>query len=291
MRIFVFLFVLVLSVPAIRADEQARRIQEELRKRQLYFGDIDGRLTPQTCSALRAYQQRKAFRASGDPDAATLQSLGLEPTPSLPDQPVLRSDVALPPGTAEATSAPAAALSVSSTASAATDGDVPPPEPTQPIAEYVRTPPPGAKPLSPKAKPQVQRFVQDYLKDSSSGDPRLELRYYADQVNYLHHGVVDKRTIHRRARQYQKLWPKRNLEMVNAGYYFIKQRPGEIIVKFQTDFDLENDRRQHARGQTLNVLTLRISGNQMRIVSVQEERVAGHPARRPPFLCRLLRCE
>src|SRR5207302_7400454 len=85
---------LFFCTPAVRADEQTRRAQEELRKRNLYFGDIDGRQTPETAAAIREYQRRKGFGATGEIDTVTADSLKLPPG-NLPDVPVLRSDVAL----------------------------------------------------------------------------------------------------------------------------------------------------------------------------------------------------
>ena len=78
-------------VPPTRADDTMRSVQEELRKRNLYFGEVDGMPSPQVAAALRRYQQRKGFAATGQADATTLHSLNLEapalaavPAPSLP---------------------------------------------------------------------------------------------------------------------------------------------------------------------------------------------------------------
>ena len=80
---------------AARADEPTRAVQEELRKRKLYFGDVDGRETPSFLDAVKKYQERKGFAVTGQTDADTLRSLGISPPAQekvLPDVPVLRSD-------------------------------------------------------------------------------------------------------------------------------------------------------------------------------------------------------
>ncbi|MBV9126885.1 MAG: peptidoglycan-binding protein, partial [Verrucomicrobia bacterium] len=61
------------------ADEVVRQVQEELRRRNLYYGDIDGRNSRAVASALRRYQERKGFPVSGAPDDETLHSLGIAP--------------------------------------------------------------------------------------------------------------------------------------------------------------------------------------------------------------------
>src|SRR3954453_10446092 len=83
------------------ADDLVRSAQEELRRRNLYFGDVDGRQSPELQEALKKYQKRKGFSASGREDPDTLRSLGLsprspnEPRPKefeWPEEPVLKSD-------------------------------------------------------------------------------------------------------------------------------------------------------------------------------------------------------
>ena len=56
--------------PAVRADEQTRRAQEELRKRNLYFGDINGQMNRELTEALKRYQTRKGFNSSLTADRA-----------------------------------------------------------------------------------------------------------------------------------------------------------------------------------------------------------------------------
>src|SRR5439155_3892623 len=81
----------------LRADETVRQVQEELRKRNLYFGNIDGQSSPGLVDALKRYQARKGFAVTGkvDSDTATslhVQAVSVAATAPLPDMPVLRSD-------------------------------------------------------------------------------------------------------------------------------------------------------------------------------------------------------
>ena len=56
MRTFACLFCLVLWMSTLaRADETVRQVQEELRKRNLYFGNIDGQTSPVLVDALKRY--------------------------------------------------------------------------------------------------------------------------------------------------------------------------------------------------------------------------------------------
>src|SRR5918998_409508 len=93
---------LLLTCSLAFADERVRQVQEELRRRNLYFGDVDGHATPELGNALKRYQSRKGFDVTGTIDEPTAVSLGVEPAQgatvasaaSLPDATVLRSDTA-----------------------------------------------------------------------------------------------------------------------------------------------------------------------------------------------------
>src|SRR5205085_6526047 len=61
---FLFLGILLVTVVQLFADEATRRAQEELRKRNLYFGDINGQSNPEFTEALKDYQMRKGFNAN-----------------------------------------------------------------------------------------------------------------------------------------------------------------------------------------------------------------------------------
>jgi peptidoglycan hydrolase-like protein with peptidoglycan-binding domain len=133
-------------------DDTTREVQEELRKRNLYFGDVDGRQTPGFIEAVKKYQERKGFAVTGATDADTLRSLGLSslevaPNAQLPDVPVLRSDRNMSGDRAAAT-APAAS------------------QPPRPDA-----PPPG--------RAEMISWLRRYLEACQTPDTNDELGYYA----------------------------------------------------------------------------------------------------------------
>ena len=69
------LLVLLLLPNLARADETVRQVQEELRKRNLYFGNIDGKTSAVLSDALKRYQARKGFAVTGKVDSDTATSL------------------------------------------------------------------------------------------------------------------------------------------------------------------------------------------------------------------------
>jgi len=74
--------------PSAFGDEQLRKLQEELRKRHLFFGNINGESSPALTTAIARYQRKKGFVVTGIVDRATRESLGIpggapqiDPTP------------------------------------------------------------------------------------------------------------------------------------------------------------------------------------------------------------------
>ena len=74
----------------IFADEQVRRVQEELRKRHLFYANANGEKGPALTRALKRYQQKKGFAPTGVIDSVTLTSLGIRtPAPFAATTPVV----------------------------------------------------------------------------------------------------------------------------------------------------------------------------------------------------------
>src|SRR4051794_6859352 len=105
-RIALLFLFLAFFVGVLRAQDDLRSVQEELRRRDLYFGDVNGRDSAELQTATKRYQERKGFPATGKPDRETLKSLGLvprspnEPPPpelAWPQEPVLPSDEKIDP--------------------------------------------------------------------------------------------------------------------------------------------------------------------------------------------------
>lgn len=222
-------------------------MQEELRKRNMFHGDVDGRQTPAFIEALREYQQRKGFRVTGVPDEDTLRSMGISAKPAvadLPDVPVLRSDRSGPSG-----AAPVAAAPISPSAQ---------PAPTN-------APPPTAD--------EMRAWVAKFLEANETHDVSDELAYYADQVQYFHHGTVDKEHIRRELLAYAQQWLDRQFSV--AGPVRVKKQGEHTVVRCRIKFELANAAgTRKASGQADNILTLaRRPDLSWEIVGHQEQRV------------------
>lgn len=69
-------------IDIVFADAQVRKVQEELRRRHLFYGEITGEVSPALTAAITRYQEKKGFARTGRLDLQTCASLGVVKTPA-----------------------------------------------------------------------------------------------------------------------------------------------------------------------------------------------------------------
>jgi hypothetical protein len=263
-RVLACFFVLLIATPGtVRADEIVRQVQEELRKRNLYFGNIDGQESPELAAALKRYQKRKGFAVTGSVTEETTTSLHVQAatvasTAGLPDGPVLKSDVAsaLPESQR---------LALQREAEEKPDLDPSPPPPAE-------SPAPGQD-VNPE---RVNKLVQDYLRDAETQDIPAQLKYYAFPVRYFDHGTVTEPFVVRDTTNYVKNWPERKYTLAAPVSFFAGETEGETNIEFTISFELQNKARKsknRAFGRTRNWWTVRAEGDDLKIVAIREQRL------------------
>jgi len=75
-RILILLMMVALGALA-RADEQTQAVQQALKEKGFYYGQVDGQGGPETDAAIRRYQIREGLDVTGKMDEQTLDSLHL----------------------------------------------------------------------------------------------------------------------------------------------------------------------------------------------------------------------
>jgi len=259
MRAIVCLCVVLIGTAApLRADEKVRQVQEELRKRNLYFGNVDGQESPELSGALKRYQTRKGFAVTGSVDDETATSLHIQTTAvsagSLPDLPVLRSDAAR-----ELPAPQRLALE------RAADEN----------ADFAPSPFPPAEPPGPGqdlTPERVNKLVADYLHDAETDDVPAQVKYFAYPIEYFDHGRVDEQFVLKDVRNYLKRWPQRKYTLSQPVSFFAAGRENETIVEFLIAYDVRN-KNHTASGRTKNWWTLRAEGDELKIVAIREQRL------------------
>jgi hypothetical protein len=238
-----------------RADEETRQVQEELRKRHLFFRDIDGRPSLDYAIAIKRYQARQGFAVTGVADEMTLYSLGIgepaspaEGKADLPDVPVLKSDAALP----DLRPAPAPVPTKEQNAGAVSTAE-------------------------------IRTFLRRYFDACQAASPQEELAFYADRVAYFDHGAVDKPYIQNELAVYNQRWPIRKYALGDSLRVF--KKGNFTIVGVRVSFEVANPpNNRRASGKTDNTFSLAKRGDSLEIVSVTEARVRrpSRHRRRPP---------
>ncbi len=260
-NVLLVLGLVLVLVPRLLADDQTRQVQEELRKRHLYFGDINGLPNTELESALKRYQARKGFAVTGRIDGDTASSLGIAATltevasnPPLPNEPILRNDFARE-------------LS---------------PEQRQQLEEqrqhdddaFGNNPPPPAEsppPVDELTRQRVTQLVQDYLRAGESNDPAAQSTYYAFPLDYMHDGLQTAAYVERDASRQIRKWPRRKFMLSGPVTCVASPRDGELIVDFNYAYEEVGDRT--ARGQVHQQWRVRADGDGLKITKIDEHRL------------------
>jgi putative peptidoglycan binding protein len=264
LRLFAILLIQALCLSALaRADETVRQVQEELRKRNLYFGNIDGQNSAVLTDALKRYQTRKGFTITGQVDKDTATSLHIREaavpaSEPLPDMPVLKSDRA-------------SALTESQRLALQREAEDRPDQTPSPPAPAES---PGlGQDLTPD---RVNKFVQDYLRDAEGPSVPAQVKYFAFPVRYFSDGIVSEDFVTRDTTNYVKHWPERKYTLRGPVNFFASGKEGETEIEFTIGFELRNVARKtknKAKGHTKNWWTVRMEGDEMKIVAIREERL------------------
>ena len=259
-RLWCLLF--ILSTTTLFADNQVRDVQEELRKRNLYFGEVDGRMTPDLANALKRYQERKGFNATGEIDQLTANSLNVAVVTvaatkqTWPDVPVLKSDTALELEEEQR-------LLLAKQAEENPDAIATPAPPAEE--------PPPSQNITPE---RINALVNQYLDDAETADIPAQTRYCAYPVDYFRHGPKDPKFVEKDVANYCKRWPERNYALTEPVTFAAAQNEGETIVEFPIEFSVRNPKKKHAAsGKTKNTWRVRAEGNDLKIVAIHEERL------------------
>jgi peptidoglycan hydrolase-like protein with peptidoglycan-binding domain len=217
--------------PALRADEGTRQVQEELRKRNLYFGDIDGQTTEELTGALKRYQKRKGFEVTGTICADTAASLRIQSTIASTDKsPSEWEDLPIDP---------------------------------EPPAE----PPP---PSSIVSQERVNQFVETYLRNGETNDICLQVWFYAFPVQYFEYGSQDKKSVRKDIGYHVKDWPERKYTLIAPPTFAPSENEGETRIEFSIDFYRRNKKRATS-GKAKYFWTVRSEGDVLKITSIREE--------------------
>src|SRR6202035_3647102 len=76
MRTKIALLILIVSLAAIRADQNIESVQQALKEQGFYYGEITGEKNADTTAAIRRFQIRHGLQITGELNEETLRLLG-----------------------------------------------------------------------------------------------------------------------------------------------------------------------------------------------------------------------
>ena len=116
-------------------------------------------------------------------------------------------------------------------------------------------------------------LVTAYLRDSETNDIKAQTaRYFSYPVQYFDHGVQGAKFVERDVGYYIRQWPERRYTLLPPVTFAASDREGATTIQFKIAYDLRNPHR-HAVGRTNNLWTIRPQDGQLKIISIQEERL------------------
>lgn len=262
---------LCLAAATASADDQVRRLQEALRKRNLYFGQIDGGKNEEVTGAIKRYQQRQGLPPTGELTSPTLTSLGIpaavRPGEEWPEGPVLKSDTARAVSEEERRRLEEVALAQVVPIAAPPPNEPPAGEPIPGLdlsaAAPAASPPRGAEVEAPA------QFVREYLAACETNRLPEEMSFYAPRMSYFDHGLVDAAFVERDVQHFYKRWPHRRYELLDCKIVPVKE--GEWDARFRIAFRYHNEKERAAAGRSLNVFRIQKGGDRLHFVSMKEQ--------------------
>ena len=266
MRTGIYCLLFVLTVAAgfaygQQGNAHIRDVQEELRRRNFFFGDVDGKMTPDLVSAIKQYQERKGFTVSGQIDETTAESLNVELATAdneqtkWPDVPILRSDTARELQEAERQLlAKQAAENPDAVSTPAPPAEEPPP----------------SQNLS---RERVQALVEGYLRDAETDEIAAQTRYFAYPVDYFGHGLKGSDFVEKDVKRYCRRWTNRNYSLTEPITFAASENEGETRVEFMIEFSLTNKDLGQVSGKSRNRWIVRAEGDDLKIVAINDQRL------------------
>lgn len=250
MKRFGLLSILVLcSILSLHADDQIAAVQEKLKSRGFYYGEVDGKNSNQTAAAITRFQVRNGFQVTGELNEETMRSLGLtlaqprEQDAEPNSGPKIEAWRALREQDREFLRQSTAAQPAEQTANESFDVSL---------------------------VDQIRDFIAGFVVAGITPDVEPELQFYADKADYYDRGLVSKDFIKNDILRYNQKWPVRRSWLEGDVRLLDGTDADPIEVEFRINYVVQNQQKQ-SRGTAIKTLKLRKIQDGLEIVSVREK--------------------
>ncbi len=250
----------ICGIATATADDNIRAAQTRLKDGGFYFGEMNGEYNSETAAAVSRYQIRNGLQITGQLDAATAKALGVAAAGKASAEPETWQRLRKPDQQflqRQSTTAPKPPTKRPPT--------VPAPQPVQEVA----APTPDATTFV-LSRERLRDWVAAFVLAGLDPHVGAELDFFADRVNYFDSGIVDRERIRHDLQAYDAKWPQRSFWL--AGQVNVQPKAdSRIQVTFPLRFELRNGSR-HSAGRVQKSLLLEVTGDDLRIVAVNEAR-------------------
>ena len=249
MKRFGLLSILFLcSITRFHADDQIAAVQEKLKSRGFYYGEVDGENSNETAAAITRFQVRNGFQVTGELNEETLRSLGLTLSQPLQQDaensgPKIEAWRALREQDREFLRQTTSSQPAEQTSNQSFDVSL---------------------------MDQIRDFVAGFVVAGITSDVEPELQFYADEADYYDSGLVDKDFIRNDILRYNQKWPVRQYWLEGDVRILDGTEADSIKVQFQIRYVVQNQQTE-SRGTAVKTLKLRKIQDGLEIVSVREK--------------------
>jgi peptidoglycan hydrolase-like protein with peptidoglycan-binding domain len=248
MKRFGLLSILFLcSIPRFHADDQIAAVQEKLKSRGFYYGEVDGENSNETAAAITRFQVRNGFQVTGELNEETLRSLGLTLSQPLEQNAANYSGPKIEAWRALREQDREFLRRTTSS------------QPTEQTSNQ-----------SLSLTDQIRDFIAGFVVAGITSDVEPELQFYADKADYYDSGLVGKDFIRNDILRYNQKWPVRQYWLEGDVRILDGIEADAIAVQFQIRYVVQNQQKE-SRGTAIKTLKLRKIQDGLEIISVREK--------------------
>jgi Putative peptidoglycan binding domain len=248
MKRFGLLSILFLcSIPRFHADDQIAAVQEKLKSRGFYYGEVDGENSNETAAAITRFQVRNGFQVTGELNEETLRSLGLTLSQPLEQNAANYSGPKIEAWRALREQDREFLRRTTS---------------SQPTGQTSNQ--------SLSLTDQIRDFIAGFVVAGITSDVEPELQFYADKADYYDSGLVGKDFIRNDILRYNQKWPVRQYWLEGDVRILDGIEADPIAVQFQIRYVVQNQQKE-SRGTAIKTLKLRKIQDGLEIISVREK--------------------
>jgi peptidoglycan hydrolase-like protein with peptidoglycan-binding domain len=237
------------SIGGLFADAQIAAVQEILKSRGFYHGEVNGENNNETAAAITRFQVRGGLEVTGALNEETLRLLGLQPVQAVEPNAEAHSQQRIEAWRALRERDREFLRQTTSS------------QPTDQGQEQI---------LEVSSIDQVRDFVAGFVVAGIGPDVEAELQFYAEKADYYDSGYVSKDFIRKDILRYNQKWPLRRYWLEGDVNILNALEADPIEVRYQIRYSVKSAQKERS-GTAIKTLKLQKTRDGLEITSVREK--------------------